>query len=142
MNMSSPYLFVYGSLRSGFKNPAYDYLTQYFSFVGEGKVLGHFYEMDNNPVAIPTDDEHFLVGELYKLKNDDEFSWAFEQLDDYEGLHVLAGEIPLYKRSLVAVTQNNHSETAWIYWYNKSVDGLSKIETGDLLEYLQQKNQS
>lgn len=142
MNTASPYLFVYGTLRSGFKNPAYEYLAQYFSFAGEGKVKGTFYEKDNNPVAVPTMGDHFLVGELYKLNNTEEFSWAFEQLDDYEGIHVLPGEETLYKRELVEVLQNDKTHTAWIYWYNRTVADLPIIETGDLLVYLQQKNQA
>lgn len=140
MNIITPYLFVYGSLRSGFTNPAYQYLAQYFSYAGEGIVKGTFYEKNNSPVAVPTTDEHFLVGELYKLNNAEEFSWSFEQLDDYEGIHVLPGEEALYKRALVEVLQNGGTETAWIYWYNKSVADLPKIETGDLHVYLQQKN--
>ena len=40
------------------------------------------------PAAIPTTDEKFIVGELYVIKSPAEFSYAIEQLDDYEGLNV------------------------------------------------------
>ena len=141
MNTTSYKIFVYGSLRSGFRNPAYEYLTRYFKYSGEALVKGKFFDAGSHPVALPTNDDHFILGELYTMNSEDEFSWAFEQLDDYEGLHVEVGEIPLYQRSLVEVFQNGETQTAWIYWYNKSIEGMPEIETGDVMHYLQQKNQ-
>ena len=79
-------LFVYGSLRSGFRNPAYAYLTQFFHLLGE------------------------------------------------------AGEKPMYKREVVIAFQNGEPLPAWIYWYNGEVTGLPVIASGDVMDYLQQKN--
>lgn len=141
MNSTSYKIFVYGSLRSGFRNPAYEYLTRYFNYSGEALVKGKFFDAGSHPVAIPTENEHFILGELYSMHSEDEFSWAFEQLDDYEGLNVEIGETPLYRRNLVEVFQNGETQTAWIYWYNKSTEGMAEIETGDVMRYLQQKNQ-
>ena len=93
-----------------------------------------------NPVAIPTTDEAFITGELYVFNNPEEFKWVIEQLDDYEGINVEAGETPMYKRDLVTVFQKGISSTAWIYWYNGSVEGMKEIATGDVLKYLQEKN--
>lgn len=142
MNSTSYKIFVYGSLRSGFRNPAYEYLTRYFKYSGEALVKGKFFDAGSHPVALPTEDEHFILGELYTMNSADEFSWAFEQLDDYEGLHVEVGEIPLYTRKLAEIFQNGDTQTAWIYWYNKSTEGMPEIETGDVMRYLQQKNQT
>ena len=133
-------LFVYGSLRSGFRNPAYEYLTRYFHLMGEAVVQGKFYDKGPYPVAIPSTDESFINGELYHLNNPEEFNWAIEQLDDYEGLNVEAGEKQLYKRELVTVFQEGKPSLAWVYWYNDSVQGMEEIATGDVLKYLQQKN--
>ena len=141
MSTTSSKIFVYGSLRSGFRNPAYEYLTRYFKYSGEAMVKGKFFDAGSHPVALATNDEHFILGELYTMNSEEEFSWAFTQLDDYEGLNVLVGEIPLYKRSMVEVYQNGETQSAWIYWYNQSVDGMPEIETGDVMRYLQQKNQ-
>ena len=141
MNSTSYKIFVYGSLRSGFRNPAYEYLTRYFKYSGEALVKGKFFDAGSYPVALPTEDEHFILGELYSMNSEDEFSWAFEQLDDYEGLNVESGETALYKRNPVEVFQNGETQIAWIYWYNKSIEGMPEIETGDVMRYLQQKNQ-
>ena len=141
MSTTSYKIFVYGSLRSGFRNPAYEYLTRYFKYSGEALVKGKFFDAGSHPVALATNDEHFILGELYTMNSEEEFSWAFTQLDDYEGLNVEVGETPLYKRSLVEVYQNGETQIAWIYWYNQSIDGMPEIETGDVMRYLQQKNQ-
>lgn len=141
MDTSTYQLFVYGSLRSGFRNPAYNYLTKYFHLQGEAVVKGKFFDAGTNPVAVPTTDtESYINGELYIVNNPDEFGWAIEQLDDYEGINVEAGETPLYRRELTEVFQEGRGSTAWIYWYNKSVEGMPAIQFGDILKYLQQKN--
>jgi gamma-glutamylcyclotransferase (GGCT)/AIG2-like uncharacterized protein YtfP len=133
-------LFVYGSLRSGFRNPVYEYLTKYFHLMGEAVVKGRLYDLGDYPAAAPTTDEKFISGELYCINNPLEFSWAIGQLDDYEGLDTEEGEIALYKREEVTTYQNGKPHIAWIYWYNKDLTGKPEIESGDLLQYLQQKN--
>jgi gamma-glutamylcyclotransferase (GGCT)/AIG2-like uncharacterized protein YtfP len=140
MNSNTHHLFVYGSLRSGFHNPAYQYLSQYFNLVGEGIVKGKLFDKGEYPVAIPTSEENFITGELYSINNETEFPYAIRQIDDYGGVHIEAGETPLYKREAVAVLQNNQQHTAWIYWFNGTVDGLAEIESGDMLQYMKEKN--
>lgn len=133
-------LFVYGSLRSGFRNPVYQYLTKYFHLVGEAVVKGRLYDQGEYPVAIPSQDDKFISGELYAINDPMEFSWAIGQLDDYEGLNAEADEPVLYKREEVIAYQNGQPYKAWIYWFNGDVTGKPEIESGDLLQYLQQKN--
>ena len=141
MDTNSTYqLFVYGSLRSGFRNPAYQYLADFFTLIGEAVVQGKFYDKGEFPVAIPSTEDAFIHGELYVANNAEGFDWAIAQLDDYEGLNVENGEKPLYKRELVEVFQDGKPSLAWIYWYNDSVDGMEEIITGDILKYIQQKN--
>lgn len=140
MNKEINQLFVYGSLRSGFRNPVYHYLTRYFHLVGEAVVKGKLYEMGEYPVALPTQEDKFISGELYAINNPAEFSWAIEQLDDYEGLNVEPGEKPLYKREAVRAYINGKGSDAWVYWFNGEVTNCPVIESGDLMQYLQQKN--
>lgn len=141
MNNSTYQLFVYGSLRSGFRNPAYSYLTKYFRLVGEAVVRGKFFDAGPNPVAVPTEEEEsFITGELYMVNNPEEFGWAMEQLDDYEGINVEPGEKPLYRRELTEAFMEGKGSPAWIYWFNGSVEGMKEITMGDVLNYLQQKN--
>ena len=140
MNNEIYQLFVYGSLRSGFRNPIYNYLTRYFHLVGDAVVKGKLYDLGEFPVANPTTEEKFISGELYAINNPTEFSWAIEQLDDYEGLNVEAGEKPLYKRKAVTAFVNGVGGPAWVYWFNGDVSHCPEITSGDLMQYLQQKN--
>ena len=133
-------LFVYGSLLSGFHHPAYDYISRYFTLMGEAKVKGHLYDLGSYPAAVPAQDDAYITGELYRLNNENEFSWAMEQLDDYEGLNVEVGETALYKREITKVYLGNETTEAWIYWYNGNVTGHPLVASGDVLEFLHQKS--
>ena len=140
MNATSNRLFVYGSLRSGFRNPAYEYLSKYFYLLGEAVVEGKFYDKGAYPVAVPALANCCINGELYESNSPEEFRWAIDQLDDYEGLNVEPGETALYKRELVNAFQNGVTTEAWIYWYNGSIDNMKEIPTGDILKYLHQQH--
>jgi gamma-glutamylcyclotransferase (GGCT)/AIG2-like uncharacterized protein YtfP len=133
------YLFVYGSLRSGFKSTAYEYISRFFNLVADAKVKGKLYDLGEYPAGLPADENSFIIGELYVIKNPHEFSWAIGQLDDYEGVTTEPGEAQLYRRELTDVLFNNNTQKAWIYWYNGNVAGKPAITSGDMMEYLQKK---
>lgn len=132
-------LFVYGSLRSGFRSPAYEYISRYFDLVGEAKVKGKLYDLGDYPAAKPTDEDTFIIGELYKIRSENEFAWAIGQLDDYEGVDVGFDETQLYRRDIAEVHIRDTSTKAWIYWYQGDVSGKPVIESGDVLQYMEQK---
>jgi gamma-glutamylcyclotransferase (GGCT)/AIG2-like uncharacterized protein YtfP len=135
-------IFVYGSLRSGFQHPAYQYISRYFTLVNSARVKGLLYDMGEYPAAIPTDEEKYITGELYRIKNQDEFSWAMAQLDDYEGLNTENNEPALYRREETIVYAGDYATKAWIYWYNGEITGKPLVESGDVLQYLAEKNKS
>lgn len=132
-------LFVYGSLRSGFRSPAYEYISRYFDLVGEAKVKGKLFDLGEYPAAKPTDENKFIIGELYKIRNQNEFAWAIGQLDDYEGVHVGFDETQLYVRDITEVHIDDTITNAWIYWYHGDVNDKPVIESGDVLRYIEQK---
>lgn len=132
-------LFVYGSLRSGFHSPVYEYISRFFRFIGEARVRGKLFDMGSYPAGVPGNDNHFIVGELYQAKNEHEFSWAIGQLDDYEGVSVEPDEVQLYRREVTEVQLNGGLTHAWIYWYNGDTQGRPLIASGDLMEYMKQK---
>jgi gamma-glutamylcyclotransferase (GGCT)/AIG2-like uncharacterized protein YtfP len=133
-------LFVYGSLRSGFKSPAFEYISQYFTFIANAKVKGLLFDMGEYPAAVPTQEDVFIVGELYTINNTDEFGFAIAQLDDYEGVAPEEGQDVLFKREQATIYHHDGSKTtAWIYWFNGNTTGKPKIESGDMLTYLTQK---
>lgn len=134
-------LFVYGSLRIGFHNPAYSYLSKYFHLLGEGKVQGRFHFNGKIPIAVPSVNDH-IIGDLYELNNPEELKWVMVQLDDYEGLNIVPGESPLYKRDIIDVAINNNTYKAWIYWYNGSTDNMPVLDAEQVSNYLKQQKKS
>lgn len=132
-------LFVYGSLRSGFRSPVYEYISRFFTLVGEAKAKGKLYDLGDYPAAIPVSEDYFILGELYTIKSEQEFSWAMAQLDDYEGLNVEANEERLYQRKITDIFINDLATSAWVYWYIGDVTGKPVIASGDILEYMNNK---
>lgn len=132
-------LFVYGSLRSGFQSPAYEYISRYFTLAGEAKVKGCLYDLGEYPAARPAGEDCFIIGELYQIKNENEFGWAIGQLDDYEGVNPDFEEEAHYYRDIVPVHMGNEVVPAWIYWYKGDVSGKPIVPSGDMLQYLRDK---
>ncbi len=142
MSNSNYNLFVYGSLRSGFHHDAYQYMAQYFTLIGSATVKGKLFDTGEYPVALPSAEETFIQGELYTITRPEEFSYIIGQLDDYEGVHAEEGETALYKREVATAYCNNQQFTAWIYWFTGNADNLPQIPSGDVLQYLKEKNKS
>lgn len=135
-----PFLFVYGSLRSGFQHPAYAYMRDHFTLIGEGYVNGALYDMGEYPAAIPSSADKKIVGELYQLAESADWDWVIAQLDDYEGISPEEGEPTLYRRETTTVIlSNGAAHEAWIYWFNGSVEGRPEIDSGDVLAYRRAK---
>lgn len=138
-SQASNHLFVYSSLRRGFQHGAYDYIKQYFTFISDGKIKGFLNDLGDKPVATPTEENSFIIGELFEL-NIDDASYVFGQLDDYEGLITEFGDRPLYRRELATVYKNDGtSAEAWVYWYNGDVSGTPVIASGNVLDYLKSR---
>ncbi len=133
-------IFVYGSLRSGFQNPAYGYISKYFTLISKAKVKGKLHDMGSFPVAVPSDDESYIIGELYEHNKPAEFSWAIGQLDDYEGVMPEDDEVQLYKREKVTVYYADITTDAWIYWYTGKIDDQPVIPSGDVFDFIHQKS--
>jgi gamma-glutamylcyclotransferase (GGCT)/AIG2-like uncharacterized protein YtfP len=143
MEQAIQHLFVYSSLRSGFQHPAYAYISKYFLLEAEGTVKGKLYDKETLIVGVPTDENLYIKGELYHIKEPSELSWALAQLDDYEGVQQdeddNTSEPPMYKRAITTVYHNGKSCDAWVYWYNRTISRGRLIESGDMLDYLQKK---
>ena len=135
-SLFSHQIFVYSSLRYGFHEGAFNYITQFFRFTSPGKVKGVFRDLGGLPVATQGEEDCFIPGDLYTLKNDSDFAWAFAQLDDYEGLIAETGEKPLYRRELTTVYKDDGSSTdAWIYWYNIENTDLPAVTFENSIAY-------
>lgn len=128
-------LFVYGSLRRGFHHPAHRFINHHFSFISGAKVKGLLYDLGEYPGALPTLENHFITGELFKLKELCDFKMAIAQLDEYEGLNVCKSE-PLFIRAITPVYFEDQVTTAWIYWYNNPIRQDQLIPSGNILNHI------
>ncbi len=136
-SVKSDYLFVYSSLLRGFPTTDYEYISRYFNFVSNAKTKGTLSVLEKIVVGKPTTDDRYIFGELYIIKEQNQFSFAIGQLDEYEGLYPEPPQEPMYKRSIVTVTDENGNEyAAWCYWYKGSVENLPVISSGNVLDYL------
>jgi gamma-glutamylcyclotransferase (GGCT)/AIG2-like uncharacterized protein YtfP len=134
-------LFVYGSLRQGFNHAAYDYITQYFELKGMGKAKGRLYDLGEYPAARPATDSFHVVGELYTIKEPDEFEYAIAQLDDYEGVAPEYDQQSWYIREVTDILMDDGQiRQAWIYWYTGDTSGKPEVVSGDVLQYIQSKS--
>ena len=96
-------------------------------------------DMGAYPAGVPTDEERYIVGELYQIKHRNEFSWAMGQLDDYEGVNAEEEQERLYIREVTDVIAGDMTLQAWIYWYHGDTTGRPVIESGDMLQYVHEK---
>ena len=98
---------------------------------------GLLHNVDGTPIAKPTTENKFIVGELYEVNNLDEFGFAMAQIDDYEGVNVEEDEKALYYKEVVSVYQENLEVTnAWIFWFNGEVANAPLIKSGDVLQFV------
>ncbi|WP_031528871.1 gamma-glutamylcyclotransferase family protein [Dyadobacter crusticola] len=122
-----PYLFTYGTLRRGFKNPVAQQLHAHSLFIDEGFFHGLLYQVEWYPGAIFAPDSSAKVyGEVFQLTSPE----ILRDLDEYEDL-MEDEAASLYLRKKVPV----HLKTGglfycWTYIYNQPVGDLKLIETG------------
>jgi len=119
---------------------AYRYISKYFKFIDAGSISGCLTDIRGVPYATPSDCS-FIQGELYQLRNPEDYSFVFGQLDDYEGMDMEAGEEPMYRRAIVKVHHYKGGDSdAWVYWYNGDVQGYPVIASGDTSDYYGEEN--
>ena len=120
----SHYLFVYGTLRSRFRNPAARALRARAALVGVGSVSGRLYRLTRYPGLLPAHSPQDIVtGEVYRLRANPAF---WKRMDVYEGTE--------YQRvSQSVLLEDGRTLTAWVYRYRHSVCGRRRIRSGDFL---------
>ncbi len=129
--MTSPYLFVYGTLKSDARNPNANNLHQNAQLLGSAKWQGALYLVRNYPGAVrSTDGSEYVLGEIWKL-NDPET--LLISLDEYEECAPKSPKPHEYIRSLEPVHFGVEIVNAWVYIYNLDIDNFKKIESGNFI---------
>jgi len=127
------WLFVYGTLRRGFGRHAL-LLTLGARFVASGRVRGALYNLGRFPGAIE-EGPGWICGEVYSLPDPRR---TFCLLDAVEEFHPRAPETSFFNRARTAVALASSGEgeprlsgQAWIYWLNRKVPAMRRIDSGD-----------
>ena len=148
---SHVHVFVYGTLRRGGEAPPElrRLLESGGRFVGLGRIAARLHDAGAFPAAVP-DPTGRVVGEVYTLEDPED---ALGRLDRYEAAAPVLGPGRLFRRGLVEVSllsgeaadgagppmageagRNGRPRrlTAWAYFYDRPVDGLPVVLSGDL----------
>jgi gamma-glutamylcyclotransferase (GGCT)/AIG2-like uncharacterized protein YtfP len=125
--MPIPYIFVYGTLKSGFNNPFAKILKEHARFIGEGSFPGRLFRVSWYPAAVfESDSQKQVMGEIYQLVTKPEF--VLNELDKYEDISPEDSE---YIRTTIDVTLSDGKViSCFVYLFNQATDDLDELENG------------
>ncbi len=124
------YLFVYGVLRRGRGRSAHCILDQRGIFIGNGLFRGRMYDIGHYPGAVPSNKASDLVrGDVYLLPDPDDILKILDMFEGYVFDGYSDGEFCREKAPVFL--ENGKNVLAWVYIYNRAIDGLKEIPSGD-----------
>lgn len=125
-------LFVYGTLRQNTNHPMQQLLAQHSRFIAMARYQARLYQVDYYPGAVASKNAaNQVVGELYQLIQP---NLLLPALDNYEECGPGFAQPQEYRREQQNIMlENGDSITAWVYVYNRNIDGLRLIKGGDFL---------
>lgn len=128
-------LFVYGSLRRVFNHPMHRLLAAESRYVGEATLQGKLFSLYAYPgVVTSVDPADQVRGELYELLAPERILPALDAYEDYlPGQE--SGSLYLRQCHPVRMLADARVITAWVYVYNQTTQGLSRVLSGDWEEY-------
>ena len=118
---SRPYLFVYGTLKSGFENRYAQQLRREAILLGRARMPGRLYRVSSYPgMRPPRDPKDLITGELYELHQPSKMLLALDEWE--EG----------YDRELhPAKLENSQEFPSWVYVYRQSLPEDRYIASGE-----------
>ncbi|MCP1472071.1 gamma-glutamylcyclotransferase (GGCT)/AIG2-like uncharacterized protein YtfP [Sphingobium sp. OAS761] len=123
------HLFVYGTLRRGADSPMARRLRTATRYLGAAHAQGMLYRVASYPGFVPGAGGR-VAGDLLLLE---EAEATLAWLDDYEECSPHFPPPHEYRRIRLIVIAPDGPVEAWAYVYDRSVAGLSPIESGDFL---------
>lgn len=131
------HLFVYGTLRRDTGNWR-GALMKPLRRTGEGTIAADLYDVGLYPAAVPSEKGR-VTGELFEMED------AEATLRELDTVEMCSGPSPakadLFRRGRASVTVPGGREiTAWVYFWNGPLEGLTPIPSGDYVRYLREKS--
>lgn len=127
--MGDAYLFVYGTLRTGFDGPMARRLRREARHVGSAFAKGALYRVAHYPGFVPGE-EGRVPGDLFALPD---AAATLAWLDLYEEC---APHFPApheYRRERMGIEGPDGPVEAWVYVYARDIACLKRILSGDFL---------
>lgn len=127
--MPKKYIFVYGLLKSMYKNEPAKFIRRNCELVGDAWFPGQLFDLGSYPGAVF--DEHSdskVFGEVFEVMRSEEELVAF--LDDFEGVGPGFDQPNEYVRKLIPVQTKTGELTASCYLYNWDPIGKRFISNG------------
>lgn len=122
-------LFVYGTLRRNCSSGAHQQYLAGAEFIANARVHGKLYRVSYYP-ALAITDSGWVQGEVYRLRDQQQLA----RLDAYEECSYPALPEQEYQRCLIqAETTSGECFNAWVYAYQRPLDNLPLIASGDFL---------
>lgn len=127
--MNTNLLFVYGTLRRDCPSGAHQQYLSGAEFIARAQVRGKLYRVSYYPALALTGSE-WVQGEIYRLRDEQQLA----QLDAYEECTYPALPDQEYQRCLIeAESIKGELFNAWVYAYQRPLDNLPLIASGDFL---------
>lgn len=133
MTTDANHLFVYGTLRSDVAGPAQARLMEGLRLAGRASISGRLHDAGWHPAAVESSDPaDRIIGELYAIDGDADARMA--ALDEYEGIDTAHPALSLFRRWVVTAERDDGTGVpAWVYFYNRPVDSMPRVTSGDWL---------
>ncbi len=126
------FVFVYGTLREGFRNEGRRVLEAWGEFVAVARARGRLFDAGAFPV-MRVDEPGAVVGEVYALSGP---GVALERLDRFEGARGdQPGPYERVKRPVELVGEARVVQ-AWLYAWRGSVGGFGRVKRGDYVSHV------
>lgn len=124
------HVFVYGTLKKGGRLAGYFDSTRVS--VTPSSVHGMMFDVGSFPAVVKLNTANTIVkGELHEFDPED-MDLVINYMDRLEGCRDLHNTTAnLYNRTQVRVKKGDKTVLAWVYEFNKSTDGMPKIEEGE-----------
>ena len=124
-------IFVYGTLRNGMLQQVVPQVSPYIHADVKGFVRGKLFDTGEYPAATPNKLAQTKVYGDVLTVDDNQIQNVLNVLDEYEEVDENKPKRSLFKRKLVDVNiAGGKKIKAWIYWYNKDVNGFKELKGG------------
>ncbi|MBN2738126.1 MAG: gamma-glutamylcyclotransferase [Spirochaetales bacterium] len=128
------HFFTYGTLRQGGQGDILSRVKPYWVWEGSAFIHGDLYDLGKYPGVVKNPFGTKVLGDYYRVLDEDKL---FTLLDDYEECSGSFPEPREYFREVVeGQTSDKRKVLLWVYFYNWSIAGFQKIESGDYRAWL------